>query len=321
MSITHPKLSRRYALASAALLALAALAALFLLRGESRAESGQFLNFPGPGSGYVEVPDAPALSPASAITLEAWIYLRSYEHFGAAPFCPAIAGKNFEQSYWFGVCAGRLRLIVRDAITLDGTDILPLNTWTHVAGTYDGSQMRLYINAVPDASRDIGAGPIGLSTAPLRIGNDVPWDASPDGLLDEVRLWNAARNNMQIFTTMNTAITTATPDLVAAWNFDGDASDPVGGHNGTVTGAAAIVTSLPTPTPSPTPSETPTPTPEPSPTDTPTPSPTPSPTPLPNGNGDVNCSGTVTAVDALQILRHVASLPVNLPSGCPEIGS
>ncbi len=327
MSITHPKLSRRSIPAGAALLALAALAALFLLRGESRAEAGQFLNFPGPGSGYVEVPDAPALNPTAAITLEAWLNLRSYDNFGAAPFCPTIAGKDFQESYWFGVCDGRLRLIVRDAIALDGTDVLPLNTWTHVAGTYDGSVMRLHINATLDASKDIGAGPIGVSTDPLRIGNDVSWDASPDGLLDEVRLWNAARTDMQIFTTMNTTITTATTGLVAAWNFDGDASDPVGGHNGAVTGDATIVASVPTPTPSPTPSETPTPSPEPSPTDTPTPtptptaSPTPSPTPLPNGNGDVNCSGAVTAVDSLQILRYVAGLPVNLPAGCPEIGS
>jgi hypothetical protein len=29
----------------------------------------------------------------------------------------------------------------------------------------------------------------------------------------------------------------------------------------------------------------------------------------------------VNAVDALQILRYVASLPVNLPAGCEEIGS
>jgi hypothetical protein len=36
--------------------------------------------------------------------------------------------------------------------------------------------------------------------------------------------------------------------------------------------------------------------------------------------GDVNCSGAVTAVDALKLLRYVAGLAVNLPGACPEIG-
>jgi hypothetical protein len=326
VSITHPRGSVRFVLLSAALLALAALLAFLLARDSSRAEAGQFLNFPGPGSGYIEVPDDPALNPTAAMTLEAWVYLRSYDRFGTAPFCPTIAGKNFAEAYWFGICDGRLRLIVRDAITLDGEGAVPLNTWTHVAGTYSGSEMRLYINAAPDATKDIGAGLIGTSTDPLRIGNDLAWDASPDGFVDEVRLWSAAHTDMQIATTMNTTITTPTADLVAAWNFDGDTmpsvTDPVGGHNGAITGDAIFANSVPTPTPSPTPSETPTPTPSPTPTPTPTATPTPSPTPSPTpvANGDVNCSGEVTAVDALQILRFVAGLPVSLPEGCEPIG-
>jgi hypothetical protein len=37
--------------------------------------------------------------------------------------------------------------------------------------------------------------------------------------------------------------------------------------------------------------------------------------------GDVNCGGTVNAVDALTVLRANAGLPVSVPSGCPTIGS
>lgn len=37
--------------------------------------------------------------------------------------------------------------------------------------------------------------------------------------------------------------------------------------------------------------------------------------------GDVDCDGDVDTVDALFVLRHVAALPVNLPKGCPEIGT
>jgi len=330
VSIKHPTKPLSFTILAVALVLAAALAVALLPKGQSRAAAGQFLNFPGPGAGYAEVPDAPGLTPAT-LTIEAWVNLRSYGHTGTAPFCPTIAGKNFEQSYWFGICNGRLRLIVRDAETVDGSSTIPLDTWTHVAGTYDGSVMRLYINAVEDGSKDIGAGPVGTSTDPLQIGHDPAWDASPDGLLDEVRLWDNARSDMQIAFTMNLTIAVPTPGLIAAWNFDGDATDPVGGHNGTLEGDVEIVSSVPTPSPTASPSPEPSPTemPTPTPTETPTPtptasptataSPTPSPTPVPHG--DVNCSGVVDAVDALQILRHVASLPVNLPDGCPDIGS
>jgi titin len=123
----------------------------------------------------------------------------------------------------------------------------------------------------------------------------------------------------------------------------------------TVTGPA---TPTPTPPPTPTPTPTATPggeTPTPTPTgETPTPTPTPTPTATPDGiqgdtncdetvtavdalfilrevarlspgacaeNGDVNCDGDRTSVDALGILRHVAGLPVNQGENCPDIGT
>ena len=36
--------------------------------------------------------------------------------------------------------------------------------------------------------------------------------------------------------------------------------------------------------------------------------------------GNVKCDDGLAATDSLFILRFVAQLPVNLPTGCPEIG-
>jgi hypothetical protein len=36
--------------------------------------------------------------------------------------------------------------------------------------------------------------------------------------------------------------------------------------------------------------------------------------------GDVDCSGDISSVDALNVLRRVALLPVAAPEGCPEVG-
>ena len=164
----------------------------------------------------------------------------------------------------------------------------------------------------------------------MRIGQDVSWDASPDGLVDEVRLWEVARSDMQILASKDTTIAGPTAGLVAVWNFDGDLRTRPAATPGRCTGALEMIGTVPTPTPSPVPSETPTPSPEPSetatstpsptPTATPEPTPSPTPTPSPKPNGDVNCSGAVNAVDALQILRYVAGLPVNLPLGARRSG-
>jgi hypothetical protein len=75
------------------------------------------------------------------------------------------------------------------------------------------------------------------------------------------------------------------------------------------------------PTPTPTTGATPTPTP----TGTATATPTPTPTPTGTGaaeltQGDVDCNGDVSSVDALKELRHVAQLSVSQNEPCPNIG-
>ena len=44
-------------------------------------------------------------------------------------------------------------------------------------------------------------------------------------------------------------------------------------------------------------------------------------TPVCNGAADVNCDVAVNAIDSLFILRFVAGLSVNLPAGCPPLGT
>ena len=85
--------------------------------------------------------------------------------------------------------------------------------------------------------------------------------------------------------------------------------------NDTFIGSASVTVDA---TPGPSESTTPTA------TATATPTPTPTPTVTPPGGakqGDINCDGSITAVDALFILRYVAQMAVNLPGGCPAIGS
>jgi hypothetical protein len=52
-----------------------------------------------------------------------------------------------------------------------GLALLKLNTWTHVAGTYDGAVLRLFINGVQVRSIPLSGG-MPVTVGPLRIGGN-----------------------------------------------------------------------------------------------------------------------------------------------------
>ncbi len=215
------------------LIVVAAAAAMFSRGDESQARpSGEVLHFPGPGTGYIEVPHDPALNPTDAITIEAWVYLESHS-------CGGIVGKDYIEAYWLGDCGsgGQLRFYPRAGSSEDGINPIPLNAWTHVAVTYDSTTMNFYINGDLDRSTTDISGPLTPSTDPLRIGNDVSWDISPDGYVEDVRIWNVARTQEQIQRKMSEAVPADAPGLIAMWHLDGDAQDASeNGHHGTLTG-------------------------------------------------------------------------------------
>ena len=66
---------------------------------------------------------------------------------------------------------------------------MPLNTWTHLATTFDGATWRLYVNGAQVASRALATA-IPVSTGPLRIGGNSIWSEWFQGQLDEIRIYN-----------------------------------------------------------------------------------------------------------------------------------
>ena len=95
---------------------------------------------------------------------------------------------------------------------LYGAAALAANTWSHLAATYDGATMRLYVNGVQVASR-AQTGAILTSANPLQIGGDSIYGQYFSGMIDEVRVYNTALTQAQIQADMNTPIGPSAPDL------------------------------------------------------------------------------------------------------------
>ncbi len=147
---------------------------------------------------YVDIPDNAELNPTTAITLEAWVYPLANDG------CNCIVGKNWNTSYWFGLnCGGgKLRFYPKGfSSQVNGNGVIPLNTWTHVAATYDGTSTKLYINGQLDATSALNNGPLVVNTDPLYIGCDRDGATRQyfwNGYIDNVRIWNVARTETQI---------------------------------------------------------------------------------------------------------------------------
>jgi hypothetical protein len=279
---------------------------------------GGHLDFTGPGPGYMEIANDQSLSPSHSVTVEAWVYLRSYlAGFGSQDDCPVIAGKNWTQAYMLSLACGGDNVegyINGQQVFQEGAEI-PLNEWTHLALTYNGDTATTYVNGAVSATAQID-GPLGQSSDPLRIGSDVAWDRTPDGRIDDVRVWAVARTTAQIQSGMNN-VPINSPGLVARWTFvNGSTEDVVSDRPGTLVGDVTAVEDEPTPTP----------TPSPAPTATPVPTGTPV---LVGAKGDIDCNQRIDVIDVTALLREVAvtrdvpddcNAPVTpTPTPCPTV--
>ena len=202
---------------------------------------GVWETFAGPTSGYIEVPSTADLNPATSITIEAWVAVTDAN----SGHCSSIVGKDFQQSYWVGICGTKLRSYFHGSSSLYDAGTLD-SGWHHIAAVYDGVG---HVHCHFIDGELVGVNPDGAaltsSASPLRIGSDVSWQHTPSGSIDEVRIWSVARTTDDIRSTINVPIHTAQPGLVAVWSFDGGVTDVVGGHGGAVQGSGVFPFTFP----------------------------------------------------------------------------
>lgn len=201
---------------------------------------------------YVQVPDSNSLDLISSFTLEAWInpsrIVNQEQAVISKPRMPTGTGvelRTFGKGASLGVNddPGNNRGI---NLVFGGGTTLELNTWHHIAATYDGTIGKVYIDGLLVASNRFSLKLLNGSV-PLTIGQKNPPGGplvpSFLGLIDEVRVWNRALSQAEIQLQMSLRLTGQEPGLVGYWNFDDrTAKDSSVFHNdGALVGGAQFV--------------------------------------------------------------------------------
>jgi hypothetical protein len=112
------------------------------------------------------------LGNATKFTIEAWIYPRGYNQGGSGPpdraaiWSCGIAESGNPKPELSITTAGKIRFGGWNAAAALGATTVPLNTWSHVAATFDGTTYRVFYNGVLDGS---GTTIFNFSTTPVAV--------------------------------------------------------------------------------------------------------------------------------------------------------
>jgi hypothetical protein len=152
----------------------------------------------------VRVPDSASLSMTGSLTLAAWIrptldsstqqgIIEKWEWTGSAAIRGYMMRLNSSEHLSFAVCHNTGNNGISTA-----PRTIPLNTWTHVAATYDAGtqQMTMYVNGNPDPTTGTATAPAdGSSQLVLGVGMDAHFF---NGQIDEARVYNRSLSQAEI---------------------------------------------------------------------------------------------------------------------------
>jgi hypothetical protein len=159
----------------------------------------------------VTVADANSLDLTTGMTLEAWVFPTA---LGAGSWRNVIIkerpGGEVYNLYANADTDAPTTYVVRASLPdapLDarGTAQLPLNSWTHLATTYDGSTLRIFVNGVQVGTRAV-SGALITSSGAVRIGGNSIWGEYFQGRLDDIRIYNRALTATEISADMGVPV-------------------------------------------------------------------------------------------------------------------
>ena len=195
------------------------LAAATLTARAQVAGPGSALQFNGT-NGYAALSNTNVLNFNGSFTVEAWVKTSTTN-----------LSHNWEAIVTKGDTAWRLHRYNGTHVASFGTaglsngdlfGVTPIDDrqWHHVAGVYDGSNKYLFVDGALEASNSV-TGTLGQDSYPVYIGeNAQATNRVWEGAIDEVRIWNVARSQMQVQTNMHRNLTGNETGLVAYYRLD-----------------------------------------------------------------------------------------------------
>ncbi|HWH92560.1 MAG TPA: LamG domain-containing protein [Baekduia sp.] len=153
----------------------------------------------------VTIADNSLLDLTTGMTLEAWVRPTSTSGWRT------IMTKEQSGGLTYGLYASSdtgkptADVFTTSELITRGPSALPTYTWSHVAATYNGSSLVLYVNGNVVATKAV-TGSMVTSSGALRIGGTSVWGEWFSGKIDEVRVYNKTLTATQIQADMTKAV-------------------------------------------------------------------------------------------------------------------
>ncbi len=189
----------------------------------ARGKYGEALQFDGEDD-VVKVPTSPEFALTEGFTLESWVRPESESNEWAPILAKEMGGGEaaYELAWWLyesghepNVPFGGTEPAPGERNKAYGEDPLPVDAWSHVALTYDGSRVVLYVDGeLIDCSEAPSEAPR-VTEGELQIGAATEQGDYFRGRIDEVRVYNRALSRAEIQASMNSSFPTALTEIAA----------------------------------------------------------------------------------------------------------
>lgn len=189
-------------------------------------EKDNALNFDGVDD-FIAIPDVAGLDLTSSGTLTAWINPTTFPSNGE---CMRILSKSWgaggqvqNSPYQLMICGTEeIRITIGDntnSQVLSSSSRILLNEWTHVAASWDGSNLSLFINGILVRTNAQTVVPF-ANAEDLYVGSMDGISFPLQGDLDDVSIWNVAKTETEIQDILTDGLAGSESNLIAYYTFD-----------------------------------------------------------------------------------------------------
>ena len=160
---------------------------------------------------FIDCGDSSTLKEMSGLTVEAWVKPDAVGAIGAGIVSKWTSWTSGSYIMWWGSAGNMGWGVITSPTTyssLSDTPVITVGQWQHLAGIYDGSQIRLYRNAAQIGTPKSLTGNVMSQTTPCYIGRyTTPF---LNGMVDEVRISNVSRSISWLSTEYNNHLNPST---------------------------------------------------------------------------------------------------------------